>query len=101
MVVEIGDYMPGAGPNNGIVGKVKSFSKDPIANATVIARNIDDFSKTIQTRSDSAGKFILDPARWGRYIIYAQKPGFNISTPVMVETRNSQQLEITLPPKPK
>jgi hypothetical protein len=102
IVVDVGDYAPGFAPSHDIVGQIVSVSKEPIPDATVIARDVDNFNPILEVRSDNSGKFILKLIRGGRFLVYAEKPGFNLSTPAMVETaRNSQQLEIILSPLQK
>jgi hypothetical protein len=83
-LIEIGDYEPGTGPSCDIIGSIESPSKEPISNATVTAQDLDNYGQIYQARSDLTGKFVLEAGTCGRVIVYAQKPGYGIGTPVII-----------------
>jgi hypothetical protein len=93
LIVTGGDFEPGFRSTD-IVGSIQSSTNAPVSNATVTAVNIDDCSQVFQTRSDSRGKYLLKPEKEGRYVVYAFKPGFNLTIPLFIQVPSESQFEI-------
>jgi len=92
-----GAQMPVRLPATGflqVLGSVSNAAR-PVANALVIALNLDDF-QTFQTFSTADGKFSLPPLHAGIYKIIAVKQGFLPATAMVVPTRRDQRVALRM-----
>ncbi len=77
-----------------VLGTVSNAAR-PVANALVIALNLQDF-QSVQTYSGSDGSFSLPRLRSGIYKIIAVKQGFHPAITTVVPTRANQRVALRL-----
>lgn len=77
-----------------VLGTVSNAAR-PVANALVIALNLQDF-QSVQTYSGSDGSFSLPQLRSGIYKIIAVKQGFHPAITTVVPTRANQRVALRL-----
>lgn len=77
-----------------VLGTVRNAAR-PVANALVIALNLQDF-ETVQTHTGSDGSFTLPQLRAGIYRIIAVKQGFVPAITTVVPTRASHRVALRL-----
>jgi streptogramin lyase len=82
--------------NTSLSGTVKSSEGKPLEGVGVSARNFGErFTTTVYT--DSAGHFFFPPLSTGRYEVWAQTVGFELSsTPLELSAAGNAQVELTL-----
>lgn len=77
-----------------VLGTVSNAAR-PVANALVIALNLQDF-QSVQTYSSADGSFSLPKLRSGIYKIIAVKHGFHPAIATVVPTRDSHRVALKL-----
>lgn len=77
-----------------VLGTVSNAAR-PVANALVIALNLQDF-QSVQTYSGSDGSFSLPQLRNGIYKIIAVKQGFHPAITTVVPSRGNQRVALRL-----
>ena len=77
-----------------VLGSVTNAAR-PVANALVIALNVNSF-EALQTYTTADGKFTLPPLRAGVYKIIAVKYGFLPATATVVPTRPDHRIALKL-----
>jgi hypothetical protein len=79
-------------------GTVRSSGGEAVADATVIAIDLQGIRLATQCRTDRSGRYeMIDPRAGNNYILYASKPGYT-PTPIVVRTGADKKLDLVLSP---
>jgi hypothetical protein len=96
VVGKLADYAPGE-----VRGTVRSSRGVPLSEVTVTV--VSAFNERVLQRSktDSAGRFVIKVYHGGQFLVYASKPGFEVSVKVVLMGKlvnESETVDLTLDP---